>query len=162
MASIASHELEFCTECGEFVERLDEYSGWCDSCSVKSGAIAPSCPSCKEPTAAGKLCSRCKYNSWLLPNADAIEVVMATEIVSARVAKRIVQASNRPICNSCRQPIKGGQKGRHFFCTKNPECIKAHYAYAYHIRIKPHNEALSLAVTASVIYKLTANIYSNR
>lgn len=151
-------ESEFCTECGNFVVELNEATGWCFDCSKELGYIVPSCPHCGEESINGKLCSRCKYVRWLERNADAIESVMAIQCVTASAAKRIVRESNRPICNSCGNPIKGGQKDKHYFCRKNPECVKAHTAYSYHIRNKPHDEALQLAITASLIYKLTANI----
>lgn len=151
-------EYEFCTECGNFVESLNEWTGWCYSCSVKNGEIAPSCPKCNESNLDGKLCSKCKYVLWLERNANAIEEIIAIQYTSVRVAKKVVSNSNRPICLSCGQPIKGGQKGRHYFCRKRPECIKAHNAYSYHTRNKPHEEAIALAITASLIYKLTTNI----
>lgn len=152
---------EFCSECGNFVESLDSYSGWCNDCTVKNGyVIALSCPLCNRPSTDGKICSRCKYESWLERNANGIELIMAVEMVSVRIAKHKVSAQNRPLCQSCHKPIKGGQKGRHFFCTKNPECVKGHTTYEYHSRNKPQREALELAITASLIYKLTANIYN--
>lgn len=157
---------EFCLECGEFVtpDSFNESTGWCNSCSSKLGYghVAPSCANCGQLTDYGKLCSRCRYIGWLERNADAIETVMATQMVSAGVAKKIVEKSNRPICQSCGMPIKGGQKGRHFFCKKNPECIKGHTSYEYHLRNKPQAVALELAITASRIFKLTANISQNR
>lgn len=152
---------EFCSECGEFVNELNEKTGWCNDCSRELGyEVTPSgCPRCGEPSLNGlQTCGRCKYELWLERNADEIERVMATNLVSVRAAKRIVRASNRPICNSCGDPIRGGTKGRHFFCKTKPECVRAHNVYSYHIRHKPHSEALELAVTASVIHKLTANI----
>lgn len=158
IATQLSDNEEFCTECGEFVSELNTVTGWCDPCSVKSGWVTPSCPGCGRESSNGQFCSRCYYIKWLERNADAIETVMAVRVVSVRVAKKIVEADNRPICQSCHDPINRGQKGRHFFCTKKPECVKAHNAYSYHIRHKPHREALELAVTASLIYKLTANI----
>lgn len=154
-------ELEFCSECGNFVDVLHDGTGWCYECSRKLGYLTPSCPSCEKETSDGKLCSRCKYESWLERNADSIELIMVVQDVTVRTAKRLVAAQNRPICQSCHEPIKGGQKGRHFFCKRNPECAKGHRVYEYHLRTKPQSEALALAVTASMIYKLTANI-SNR
>lgn len=158
---ISNSDLEFCAECGGLVARLNEQTGWCDDCSKELGYITPSCPSCGVENETGKLCSRCKYEFWLERNADAIERVMAIQSVSVRVARRVVQADNRPKCKSCGHPIKGGTKGRSLFCTKRPECVKAHNTYTYHRRSKSQSEALELAITASIIYKLTANI-SNR
>jgi hypothetical protein len=148
----------FCSECGDFFDKLDELTGWCEKCSIAAGYLAPSCPICHEPTINGKPCSKCRYAAWLLRNGDAIDRAIAEHGLSPRNAKKIVEAANRPICKSCGKPIKGGQKGRHNFCMKNPECVKAHNAYTYHIKTKPPEEALALAITASVIYKLTANI----
>lgn len=155
---LSKPQLEFCSECCQEVDELNEFTGWCNPCSVRLGWIAPSCPNCGQPNKDGKQCSRCKYLQWLERNADEIERIMAVDMVTIRVAIRRVRVVNRPICHSCGNPIKGGTKGRHYFCKKHPECVKAHIAYSYHIRNKPHNEALQIAVTASVIYKLTANI----
>lgn len=155
-------DLEFCTECCDFVESLNEHTGWCNSCSERLGYVAPSCPSCGNPTISGKLCSHCKYVKWLDQNADAIERVMATEGIRIRAAIRIVRVSNRPICQSCGQPIKGGQRGRHHFCTKNPECVKGHNVFEYHLRTKSREEALELAITAARIFKLTTAIQKPR
>lgn len=159
------HELEFCTECGDFVESLNSLTGWCNECSRQMGYIAPSCASCGAELANsnnGKLCSHCKYVGWLERNADAIERVMAVQGVHVRIAIKIVRASNRPTCQSCGQPIIGGQRGRHSFCKKNPECIKGHNVFEYHLRSKPREEALNLAITASRIFKLTAAIADSK
>lgn len=153
--------LEYCSECSNLVESLNDTSGWCDDCTRKNGyesLITPLCPSCNSPNSDGKLCSRCKYESWLQRNANAIELVMVVQVVSVRVAKKVVLEQNRPICQSCGNKIKGGQKDRHFFCTKNPECRKGHTVYEYNLRNKPQREALELAITASRIYKLTSLI----
>lgn len=170
IAVVAAHALpneqEFCTECGYFVNELNDETGWCNDCSKELGyVVAPSvCPRCGEPSLRGlSTCGRCKYSTWLERNADEIERVMATQVVTVRVAKRVVQQQNRPICNSCQQPIKGGQKGRHYFCRVKPECIRGSNVYERNLKTKPQAEALELAITASLIFKLTASIgHSNR
>lgn len=152
---------EYCSECCNFVAVLNPSTGWCDECTRKNGyeyLITLSCPNCGRENSDGKICSRCKYELWLGRNADSIELVMAVKVISYRAAERVVLIKNRPICQSCGKPIKGGQKGRHFFCTKNPECVKGHNTYEYHLRTKPQSEALTLAITAARIFKLTMDI----
>lgn len=154
-------ELEFCIECSNLVEELNEFTGWCNECTK---LVMPTCPNCGRPSIGNKLCSHCKYILWLTKYADDIERAMATQGIgfSVRKARRIIAEATRPKCYSCGNPIKGGSPGKHFFCTKNPECVKAHNVYEYQHRTKPHGEALILAVTASTIYKLTANISNRR
>ncbi len=162
MSTIAQHaqEVEVCPNCGDLVALLDDETGWCNSCA--GVALPISCLTCGASLAvAGKFCSKCKYVYWLTQNADAIERVMASgaggAVINASKAKKLVRDMNRPICLSCDQPIKGGQRDRHFFCTKTPHCIKAHNAYHYHRRVqnRSHVESLQRAITASQILKLT-------
>src|SRR5439155_17234264 len=96
---------------------------------------------------------------WLERNADTIDRVMVTKRVKASMAKRIVLQSNRPICLVCRNPIKGGQKGQHFFCRTNESCKKASNVYRYHrTKNKSHNESVKKAIEAAYIIKITGGI----
>jgi ribosomal protein L34E len=90
-------------------------------------------------------------------NADEIERYMVVFCVTATIAKRQVRDNNRPLCHSCGNPIKGGTKGRHFFCKKTAHCVKAHNSYNFHRRIqnRSHEESIQRAVVASQILKLT-------
>lgn len=155
---------EFCAQCGEFVDYLNDETGWCNPCS----GVTP-CLRCDEPLneravgANERLCNRCKYLVWLETNADAIDRVMATQEISAAAAKRVIIQQNRPICPSCNNPIKGGTKGRHVLCTQTAKCRKAHNAYRYYRYQKglPHNEALQRALTKATIFTLISEYTSN-
>ncbi len=144
-----------CPSCGQFVDRLNDYTGWCDPCS----GITPSthCRNCGQPLGANNgLCNSCKYLVWLETNADAIDSTMAKYFVSAAQAKRIVLQQNRPICRSCLTPIKGGTKDRHIFCTKTAKCRKAQNAYRYYYNYKrlPQDEAIRKALESATIFTL--------
>src|SRR6266403_2302825 len=110
--AINNSDDEFCPNCGEFVPYLHEETGFCYSCS----GIEPTrrCLGCNSIIEEGSECNRCKYRKWLERNADNIERIMVTNGVKASIAKRIVLANNRPVCLVCRNPIKGGQVGKHF------------------------------------------------
>lgn len=147
---------EVCPSCGEFVDSLYEVTGWCDSCS----GVAP-CPRCgnKQEIAKGanKTCGSCKYDKWLEANADELERLLCKGL-SKRQAIFNIRDRNRPICQSCGNPIKGGTKGRHFFCKKTPACLRANNSYHHyrHYRKFSHEVSLAKAKTAAEIVRLTA------
>lgn len=150
---------ELCPSCGEFVDRLNDDTGWCDLCS----GITPSthCKRCNQPLGANNgLCNECKYIVWLEQNADAIDRTMANYCVSAAQAKKIVLAENRPVCLCCNNPIKGGTKNRHFFCTKTAKCRKAQNAYRYYRYTKnlPQQEAVKKALYNAAVFTLIDGI----
>ena len=154
-------EEEYCPSCGQFVDSLNDNTGWCNLCS----GVTP-CLRCNKPLVDRavsdneKLCNSCKYIVWLETNADAIDRTMAEYCVSAAQAKRIVLQQNRPICLSCHNPIKGGTKGRHIFCTKTAECRKAQNAYRYYYNYKrlPQDEAIQKALYAATEFSLIVMI----
>jgi hypothetical protein len=158
--AIVINDDEFCPNCGAFVPYLHEETGFCYSCSgIEPTRRCSGCNNILGDDHEGNECWRCKYRRWLERNADNIERVMVTNGVKASKAKRIVLASNRPICLSCREPIKGGQIGKHFFCRTNKICRKASTTYRYHrTKNKSHDEAIKKAIEAAYIIKLTGGI----
>lgn len=156
---IPQYSEELCPSCGDFVEKLNDETGWCDPCS----GITPSthCRRCNQPLGANNgLCNQCKYILWLEKNADAIERVMVQYCVSSAQAKKIVLEQNRPLCLCCLNPIKGGTKGRHFFCTKTAKCRKAQNAYRYYKFRKgwSHEDALERALYVATEFTLIVSI----
>lgn len=152
-------ESELCPECGDFVDILDEFTGWCGPCS---GIMPPiRCDRCLQPTdnPGHKYCYSCRYIRWLEHHADDIEIIMATDKISAAKAKRLVHSrnTNAPHCLCCGNRIKGGQQGQHFFCSKSRECLKAHHAYRYHRRTlnRSHDDAVHYALVAAAIVRIT-------
>lgn len=156
-ASSLNDEQEFCPSCGNFFDQLNEDTGWCPECSGTPSSN--SCLRCGDPISEESQrrdhCSKCRKQIWLENNADAIEIVMATEIVTVAKAKETVRANNRPICLSCKKPIKGGTNGKSFFCTTTTACKVAHERYVrHHYNGLSHEESVIRALTAALVIKL--------
>src|SRR5215467_7640516 len=155
-AESLSYEDELCPNCGEFVPYLHEDTGFCYPCSgIEPTRRCSSCNTILPDDYENNRCNRCRYIDWLQRNADAIERTMSVNGVSASRAKRMVLASNRPICHSCQQPIKGGTFGKHFFCRTTQKCKKASNIYRYNrSKNKSHTESMRKALDAVVIMEL--------
>lgn len=160
MAIALHNNDELCPNCGEFVPYLHEETGFCYSCSgIEPARRCLVCNDILGDNSDSNECSRCKYIGWLERNADTIERVMATNRVKASKAKRLVLQSNRPICLICKNPIKGGQLGKHFFCRTTALCRRGSNVYRYHrTKNRPHEEAVKKAIEAAYILKLTGGI----
>lgn len=152
-------ELDFCSECSQFVDSINELTGWCDPCSGITPPIR--CQRCnrENDNPGHKYCFACRYIRWLEHHADEIEIIMATDRISAAKARRLVHTKglNQPHCLCCGNRIKGGQINQHFFCTKTKECRKAHHAYRYHRRTlnRSHDLAVHHALIAAAIVRIT-------
>ena len=114
-------DYELCPSCGEFVEELDEDTGWCYTCS---GVTKVSCLSCGAPfqkdAAHRKLCPKCRDERWLARNAESLEALLLHGY-SITNARDQVYEYNRPHCLSCGAVLAGARNNAHF-CTKTPEC----------------------------------------
>lgn len=145
-------EIDFCPSCGK-EDVIHEVTGWCYPCS----GVAPPlyCEQCNRPIKEnnGKLCDSCKYMRWLERNANKIEQIMATFELSAGKAKRAVRANNRPICLCCGNPIKGGQRGKNYFCTKTKACKTGRNSYHYYT-FRGYKDALERAMVAATRERL--------
>jgi len=150
--------MEVCPNCGSYVVALSDDTGWCASCTADHTGAPTTCRICNRVSANG-LCSRCKELKWLTRYADEVERIMAIHGIKASKARRFVRISNRPICNSCHEPIKGGAQGVDLFCTKTTACIKAGNAYKYHKNVKrrSHEESLHRAMTISISVQLVSS-----
>lgn len=117
--------VEFCPNCGNDVEELDSFTGWCSECT---------------PTEATP-----RRIAWLEKNADKIEDRMMQGLTVAQ-AISVVREDNRPTCLCCGDPIYHGTAGRHFFCKKRPECRKARRRYKYLVYDKGMSKSAALNV----------------
>jgi endogenous inhibitor of DNA gyrase (YacG/DUF329 family) len=110
---------ELCPNCGNFVESLNEISGFCSNCDpAPVGVLDPH----SAPT---------RLESWLHENANRIEVVMGDYGVKAKYAIKIVAAQEAVICIICGDQIVRATANRHFICNKKPACKRARRYYKY-------------------------------
>lgn len=129
-----------CPNCGEFVDELDDVTGFCNSCSNNGvGSLDEKDPT---PTAKAK-----KIELWLHENADRIESFMLAENVNARFAIRELMQEDKPRCLICGNDMPHTTSGRHMFCTKQPECRKARRYYRYLVYEKNESKEKALEQT---------------
>lgn len=152
-------EEEICPNCGDLA-LLDEVTGWCPRCA-NGGTNPLSCLRCgtKLNDVLYKFCSSCRYMRWLEQNADEIERTMAAVVVSAGKAKELVRADNRPKCLCCDRPIKGGQRGKNYFCSRTKACRTGQNSYHYY-RNRGDRKALEKALVSATRERLIANAAS--
>jgi hypothetical protein len=138
--ALSNTEQEFCAECGEFVDQLNDFTGWCHSCSGTAPSVLV------VYLWSGK---RTLKASWFDANANAIERFLA-EGVNFTMAVEAVLKGNRPICQCCGNGIKGvasTTRGTVLFCRKREQCHRMAVRYKYYRyqrRLQPI-EALSKA-----------------
>lgn len=118
--------MEFCTQCGNEVDNLNEYTGWCKNCSPLH------CLNCDKKISAGNLyCNKCKKLFWLDAHADEIEELMGVgNSLTASIHK--IRDENRPICLSCELPIphaRSSDKRPTKFCQRTAQCKSARRRY---------------------------------
>lgn len=125
---------EFCPNCGYFVNRLVEYTGWCFPCSLpvilsidengQKTAQSLRCISCGGIIGdlTHKKCRTCRDSDWLLEHADEVDRCLAFGL-SVYKAKKFIKAHSNPElhCLNCGETIKKATRGETLFCTK-PEC----------------------------------------
>jgi hypothetical protein len=138
---LSTTEQEFCAECGEFVDQLNEFTGWCHACSGTT------------PSAvviylwSGK---RTLKSDWFDRNADKLDSLLADGL-SLSLAVEAVLKANRPICQCCGNEIKrtaSTTRGTVLFCRKREQCHRAAVRYKYYRyqrRLQP-TEALTKAL----------------
>jgi len=128
MSRSPQSEQEFCTECGQFVDQLNEWTGWCKDCSLST-----------QPNPVSRV------ERWLIKYADTVEYVMQEQRITAKLAIIEVHATYKATCIICDEPIKHGTHGRHFICSSTPECRKARRRYKYLIYEKGFTKESALA-----------------
>ena len=122
---------EFCPDCGEFVDELNEWTGFCFDCT----------PSTHPP----QIAPLSRVERYLTRYAEVIEHIMQVQNTTARLAIVEVHATYRATCIICHNPIKHGTHGRHFICNSTPECKKARRRYKYLIYDKGFTKEAALA-----------------
>jgi hypothetical protein len=122
------HGSELCPDCGEFVDELDEWTGYCKECTLSTNHHVPAS----------------RVERWLVKYADTVEFVMQKQNTTAKLAIIEVHATYKATCVICQSPIKHGTHGRHFLCNKTPECKKARRRYKYLIYDKGMSKAEAL------------------
>lgn len=136
MATTPQPDQEFCPDCGDFVDALNEQTGFCFSCT-------PSAQSLIVPT---------RLEKWLTKNAELIECTMRDYTITAKQAILYVSTEHRARCVICNRIIRHGTYGRHFICNTTPECKKARRRYKYLIYDKgfTKEEALQQIIPTGV------------
>jgi uncharacterized protein YoaH (UPF0181 family) len=130
MAELALDSNEFCPSCGEWVETLDQVSGWCSECSFVHHPDT---------------ISRQKLEIFLCTHADRIEILMH-EGLSLTSAIRVIRNDIRPNCVVCDEPIKGGKQYA-LFCGPHR---RSYYHKLRRLKKKgmSHTEALKKVLNA--------------
>ncbi len=129
---------DLCPNCGEFVDHLDEQTGFCEKCTGVGSVNT------KGPTSTDKAS---KLELWLRTNANTIEDFMLAENVSAKFAIRELMQLEKPHCRTCGNEMPHTTPGRHMVCTKRPECRKARRYYRYLVYEKHESKEKALEQT---------------
>ena len=121
-----------CPNCGNYADELDEYTGWCRTCSYV-------------PT------NRDTLEISFAANADAIEFYISTgrqfgktRALSVWKALKLAQA-DRAICVVCGNRIARASRSA-IFCRKTPECRRYSRRYVYLYREKGLTKVEALAI----------------
>jgi hypothetical protein len=136
-----------CPSCGGYENPISNVSGFCIPCTKRlwpNKAVCDNCGRIEERGQFRTTCQYCQEEEWLKNNADKIEGYMAAGLTVAMAVVK-VQFDNRPICLSCGYKIKGGTRGRHFFCRTSSLCKSAAIKFKHLKERKnlPKDEALS-------------------
>ena len=122
-------QQEVCPNCGHLAT-LQEITGWCPQCTLAHDPTKTICKSCGGLFSRGKKpstkCWLCRKEEWLTEYADELEKYIALGH-GIEAAKKLVRRDNRPNCECCGQPIKGGDKDRKF--CKRDKCQKVARSY---------------------------------
>jgi hypothetical protein len=124
---------DFCPSCGRELP-LHTVSGFCVPCTKLRYPNKAVCDNCGKVEARGQFrtkCQGCQNEEWLAKNADKIEAYMSIGLTLAMALVKI-RGENRPICLSCGYKIRGGTKGRHFFCRATQQCKSAAIKYTHY------------------------------
>ena len=123
---------EFCPSCGKYVS-LIEATGFCLNCTKHRFPNSAICINCGKIEPRGQfrtVCNTCQKLQWFSENADKVEQYMRAGLTYSMAITKVL-FDNRPICICCDKKIKGGKKGRHFFCKGTPECKTEERYYRY-------------------------------
>lgn len=116
-------QLEWCPNCGEPTSRLNNYTGWCPSCSSS------------DPYA--------QLEIYLENNADHIEHYMAKGNTVFQ-AVLLIRSDTRPSCLTCGDLLSHAPR-HSIFCSKRERCRKASNRYRYLYKQKGLSKSEALA-----------------
>jgi DNA-directed RNA polymerase subunit RPC12/RpoP len=118
-----------CSNCGDLVEELDEFTGFCTACSPPRNK------------------TESNAHEWLAKNANHIEFYMSLGN-SVSVAIDRVYEDLRPVCLVCGRTISHASPGRVIFCRRTKICRRyaRRYTYLYQDKGLSKSEALAQIV----------------
>lgn len=105
-----------CPNCGGWFSEVefDHNEGWCRGCAHSN---IPSCRRCGR-NGHYPICKPCRHEIWYERHADEVELLVVTKGYSVSYARKVIVDMVRPICVSCKKPIKGGTPGESLFCSE--------------------------------------------
>lgn len=116
-----------CPLCGDFVENLNDFTGWCDKCSPVDVELSPA-------------------EIFLLRNADHIEhYLFQGKSLSQAIDSLRHELSKYRTCACCGALIERGGANV-VFCRKTPKCVSTvrRYEYLHHRKGLSKPEALAV------------------
>ena len=136
---------ELCPVCGEFVEELNDRTGFCSNCSNDRDKTDGRCIGKNNQCGAHvdgshKFCWNCRQEYWLLRHINAIERYMASPTnLTFLQAEQKVKEDNDSILNCwcCGEEIKAAANGQSYFCTKTVRCRTARRRLKYLMYDRP-------------------------
>lgn len=140
---------EYCPNCGK-AAKLNAVSGFCINCTKAIWPNKAVCDTCGRIEERGQFrtkCQSCQTEEWLGQYANKLEAYMAIGLTFSMAVIK-VQYDNRPICLCCGNKIKGGTRGRHFFCRSNPNCRSA--GIKFHHLIHKYSKSKEQALTETI------------
>jgi hypothetical protein len=110
---------EYCASCGSWVSFLNfNYdTGWCTECSgqIDDRARCIHCSNVLQGSDQYRTtCRTCRQENWLTEHGDQIELLMIVRGLTFQQARVVIIEISRPICQACKQPIKGAKTGALF------------------------------------------------
>lgn len=123
MKGIALSPNSFCPNCGRWVDKLSEETGWCRDCT---------------PVAEKEL------RNYLEANADEIEHYLLQGKSLSRAIDLVYRKNGRPHCISCGSVISRAPRNA-VFCRARPECRRYSRRYVYLYQKKGMSKVEALA-----------------
>lgn len=118
--------MEVCPNCGHDVAELDEYTGWCEQCTGKSG--------------------QAYFGNYLAVNADKLEHYISQGHSLESTIDLLADPKNghRPTCIVCGRVMSHAPKTA-VFCRKTAECRRFSRRYVYLYKTKGLTKTAALA-----------------
>lgn len=117
--------MEICPNCGDYTQSLDDYTGWCRSCSTTSYR-SQDCARCNRALDGGKeFCRSCRESIWLEEHGDEIDRVLTTGVPKSTAIDIVKKNQYKPRCLVCGNPMRKPSIGEARFCKKTVICKRA-------------------------------------